>query len=111
MVNLISNAIKFTEAGSVEVRVSESPLHLILSVQDTGIGIAESDIEHIFEEFRQIDQTTTRKHGGTGLGLAITKSLVNIMQGKITVESKLGQGSTFRVELPRYVSEQRQPRP
>jgi PAS domain S-box-containing protein len=105
LVNLLSNAIKFTEAGSVEVRVLESPTQLVLSVKDNGIGIAEADIEHIFEEFRQIDQTTTRKHGGTGLGLAITKSLVHMMQGKITVESKLAQGSTFRVELPRYIRE------
>jgi signal transduction histidine kinase len=104
LINLLSNAIKFTETGSVEVRVSEiSPIQLVISVKDTGIGIAESDLEHIFEEFRQVDQGTTRKHGGTGLGLAITKSLVHMMQGKITVESKLGQGSTFRVELPRQV--------
>jgi len=73
LVNLLSNAIKFTEAGSVEVRVPNTLQQLVLSVKDNGIGIAE-DIEHIFEEFRQIDQTTTRKHGGTGLGLAITKS-------------------------------------
>ena len=102
LVNLISNAIKFTETGSVEVRVSElSPMQLVLTVKDTGIGIAESDIEQIFEEFRQVDQTITRKHGGTGLGLAITKSLVHMMKGTITVESKPGQGSTFRVELTR----------
>jgi signal transduction histidine kinase len=106
LVNLLSNAIKFTENGSVEVRVGElSPMQLAINVKDNGIGIAESDLEHIFEEFRQIDQTTTRKHSGTGLGLAITKSLVRMMQGKITVESKLGQGSTFRVELPRHVIE------
>lgn len=105
LVNLLSNAIKFTETGSIEVRVREfSPMQLFLSVKDTGIGIAEAEIEHIFEEFRQVDQTTTRKHGGTGLGLAITKSLVNMMQGNITVESKLGQGSTFCVELPRQVT-------
>jgi len=104
LVNLISNAIKFTETGSVEVRVSElSSNRVLLSVKDTGIGIAEAELEHIFEEFRQVDQTTTRKHGGTGLGLAITKSLVNMMQGIITVESKLGQGSTFCVQLPRQV--------
>ncbi|HEY9779630.1 MAG TPA: ATP-binding protein [Leptolyngbyaceae cyanobacterium] len=103
LVNLLSNAIKFTQTGSVEVRIRESPVQLFLSVKDTGIGIAESELEHIFEEFRQVDQTTTRQHGGTGLGLAITKSLVNMMQGNITVESKLGQGSTFCVELPRQV--------
>ncbi len=105
LINLLSNAIKFTETGSVEVRVSESPTQLFFSIKDTGIGIAESELEHIFEEFRQVDQTTTRRHGGTGLGLAITKSLVNMMQGKITVESKLGEGSTFCVELPRHVRE------
>ena len=104
LVNLLSNAIKFTESGSVEVRVSEpSPAYLMLRIKDSGVGISESDIDHIFEEFRQIDQTTTRKHGGTGLGLAITKSLVQMMKGKIKVESKPGQGSTFDVELPRQV--------
>jgi len=72
---------------------------LILSVKDNGIGIAESDMEHIFEEFRQIDQTTTQSMVVL-VWFAITKSLVNMMQGKITVESKLGQGSTFHVELP-----------
>jgi PAS domain S-box-containing protein len=103
VINLLSNAIKFTESGSVEVRISERAMQLFLSIKDTGIGIAKSELEHIFEEFRQVDQTTTRKHGGTGLGLAITQSLVNMMQGKITVESKLGAGSTFCVELPREV--------
>jgi signal transduction histidine kinase len=90
----------------MEVTLSESPMQVVISVKDTGIGIAESDLEHIFEEFRQVDQTTTRKHGGTGLGLAITKSLVHIMKGTIKAESKLGHGSTFRVQLPRYVGEQ-----
>lgn len=105
LVNLLSNAIKFTETGSVEVTINESPIQVTISVADTGIGIAESDLTHIFEEFRQVDQTTTRKHSGTGLGLAITKSLVHIMKGKITVESKLGQGSAFYVQLPRHVKE------
>jgi len=76
-------------------------------VRDTGIGIAQSDLQHIFEEFRQVDQSTTRKHGGTGLGLAITDWLVQMMNGSITVESVVGQGSTFRVELPRQVNPQR----
>jgi PAS domain S-box-containing protein len=107
LVNLLSNAIKFTETGSVEISVCESePMQLLLSVKDTGIGIAEADLPNIFEEFRQIDQTTTRKHGGTGLGLAITKSLVQMMQGTISVESKLGQGSTFKINLPRQVTSQ-----
>jgi len=103
--NPISNAIKFTEFGGVEVTVRESSMQIAISVRDTGIGIAESDISHIFEEFRQVDQTTTRRYPGTGLGLAITKSLVQMMQGTITVESKLGHGSTFRIILPRRVQE------
>ncbi|MBE9189898.1 PAS domain S-box protein [Gloeocapsopsis crepidinum LEGE 06123] len=107
LVNLLSNAIKFTETGSVEISVCEpEPMQLLLSVKDTGIGIAEADLPNIFEEFRQIDQTTTRKHGGTGLGLAITKSLVQMMQGTISVDSKLGQGSNFQINLPRQVTSQ-----
>ncbi|OWY65111.1 histidine kinase [cyanobacterium TDX16] len=105
LVNLLSNAIKFTESGCIEIKTCElSNTQFMLSVKDTGIGIAASEIEHIFEEFRQVDQTTTRKHGGTGLGLAITKSLVHMMQGKISVESQLGKGSTFNVELPKTVT-------
>lgn len=104
LVNLLSNAIKFTETGSVEVELREiSPDRFLLTVKDTGIGIAEKELEHIFEEFRQVDQTLTKKYAGTGLGLAITKSLVELMHGTITVESKLGQGSTFRIELPKTV--------
>jgi PAS domain S-box-containing protein len=104
LVNLLSNAIKFTENGSVEVEVKEiSPDQLAISVKDTGIGIAEDNLKHIFEEFRQLDQTTTRKYSGTGLGLAITKSLVQLMQGSITVESNLGQGSTFCLVFPRHL--------
>ena len=105
LVNLLSNAIKFTESGYIEIKVSEFlGTQFTISIKDTGIGIAASEIEHIFEEFRQVDQTTTRKHGGTGLGLAITKSLVQMMQGKISVDSELGQGSTFCIELPKTVN-------
>jgi len=104
LVNLLSNAIKFTEVGSVQVEVREISLdRLLLTVKDTGIGIASENLEHIFEEFRQVDQSLTKKYPGTGLGLAITKSLVQLMQGRITVESQLNQGTTFHVELPRKV--------
>ena len=103
-VNLLSNAIKFTEQGKVQVEVKEiASERLVIIVKDTGIGIAPDDLEHIFEEFRQLDQTTTRKYSGTGLGLAITESLVQLMHGKITVESEVGKGSTFLIELPRQV--------
>ncbi|PSB33212.1 PAS domain S-box protein [Chlorogloea sp. CCALA 695] len=107
LVNLLSNAIKFTDLGNVEISLSETATNeILIGVQDTGVGIAESDLEHIFEEFRQVDQTTTRQYGGTGLGLAIIKSLVDMMQGSITVESTLGQGSTFYVCLPRQIEMQ-----
>jgi PAS domain S-box-containing protein len=102
LVNLLSNAIKFTEKGHVCVEVCEAGNDRIrLIVQDTGIGIAQADLEHIFEEFRQIDQTLSKKYSGTGLGLAITDWLVQMMQGSISVESQLGQGSTFSIEIPR----------
>jgi PAS domain S-box-containing protein len=107
LVNLLSNAVKFTDTGSVEVEVWELPADKIaIAVKDTGIGIAAVDIQHIFEEFRQLNQTLTRQHSGTGLGLAITDRLVRMMQGNISVESQLGQGSTFCVQLPRRVRHQ-----
>lgn len=104
LINLISNAIKFTGDGKVEVVVEElGEERIAIAIKDTGIGIAQADIEHIFAEFRQANQTITRQHGGTGLGLAISDRLVRLMQGKIGVESKLGEGSTFTVEIPRRV--------
>ena len=104
LVNLLSNAIKFTEVGSVKVSAEAiNPETIVLTVQDTGIGIAEADLGRIFEEFHQVDQTLSKKFAGTGLGLTITDLLVRLMNGKITVTSELGQGSTFRVELPRQV--------
>jgi signal transduction histidine kinase len=103
LVNLISNAIKFTDCGEVSVKVKElAPERLEISIEDTGCGIAEENLQEIFEAFRQVDQSVTRKHYGTGLGLAITDSLVKMMQGKIAVESQVGKGSVFRVELPRH---------
>ncbi|MBD2513469.1 hypothetical protein H6G93_00310 [Nostoc sp. FACHB-973] len=104
LVKLLLNAIKFTESGSVEIKVWEiSSDRIAIAVKDTGIGIAESDLAYIFEQFRQVDQTTTRKYGGIGLGLAITKSLVEIMQGTISVTSKIGEGSNFCIELPKQI--------
>jgi signal transduction histidine kinase/DNA-binding response OmpR family regulator len=104
IVNLLSNAIKFTDVGTVQLEVREVDAdRLAITVQDTGIGIATSEIPRIFEEFRQIDQTLTRRHAGTGLGLAITRWLVQMMGGTITVTSELGSGSTFRIDLPRAI--------
>jgi len=105
LINLLSNAIKFTESGSIWVEVEELPGNRVaIAVKDTGIGIAAKDFKHIFEAFRQVDQSITRRYPGTGLGLAIIDSLVQMMNGKIYLESELGVGSIFTIELPRQVS-------
>lgn len=104
IVNLLSNAIKFTDQGHVDLEVREvSRDRIVILVSDTGIGITDVEIARIFEEFRQVDQSRTRRHAGTGLGLAITRWLVQLMGGQISVKSQLGKGSTFRVDLPRVI--------
>ncbi|WP_414545852.1 ATP-binding protein [Nostoc sp. CCY0012] len=104
LVNLLSNAIKFTESGCIWVEIEEVAKNRVaLVVRDTGIGIAPKDFPYIFEAFRQVDQSITRKYAGTGLGLAIIDSLVRMMGGKIILESQLGSGSMFRIEIPRQV--------
>lgn len=104
LVNLLSNGIKFTEKGCVSLEIGELPNdRVVIIVQDTGIGINLTDQPHIFKEFWQANQTINRPHNGAGLGLAITGSLVELMQGSITVESQPGKGTTFRVELPRRI--------
>jgi len=105
LLNLAGNAIKFTEAGEVEIRAAAANGQFLLSVRDTGPGIADADQERIFGEFQQIDNTNTRNKGGTGLGLAISKRMVEMQGGTISVESVLGQGSIFRVVLPVHVDE------
>jgi len=102
--NLISNAIKFTEKGSVTVTVSRHGRDAwTLMVEDTGIGIASHALEYIFDEFRQVDNSTSRQFGGTGLGLAIVRNLALMMGGTVRVTSTVGKGSTFTVQLPLVV--------
>jgi len=105
LLNLVGNAIKFTDHGEVEIRAKAEKGRFALSVRDTGPGIADADQDLIFGEFQQIDSSNTRKRGGTGLGLAISKRMVEMQGGTISVESALGQGSTFRVVLPVHVEE------
>jgi signal transduction histidine kinase/CheY-like chemotaxis protein len=101
LINLLSNAAKFTEQGCITVALrAEATDQLELSVRDTGIGIAPEAQALVFEEFRQADGSTTRKYGGTGLGLSITRKLTELLGGTIRLESEVGQGSTFIVTLP-----------
>lgn len=105
LINLLSNAIKFTEYGGIRVEVKDIPQNLLaITIQDTGIGISPQDFQHIFEAFRQADQGISRKYPGTGLGLAIIDSLVQMMGGQIFLESQLGVGSVFQIELPRQIA-------
>ena len=105
LLNLIGNALKFTEVGTVELRVAcgsteTGRLLLEIEVEDTGIGISHEAQQRLFSRFEQADVTTTRKYGGTGLGLTITRALVEGMAGEITLRSAPGVGSTFRVAVP-----------
>jgi signal transduction histidine kinase len=100
LMNLLSNAIKFTERGTVAVSARREGEAIALDVRDTGIGIPEDQLAHIFEQFTQVDSGTTRKYGGTGLGLAICRQLTRLLGGDVTVSSTLGTGSTFTVTLP-----------
>jgi PAS domain S-box-containing protein len=100
LLNLVDNAIKYTHEGSIKVGVKVSGNKAIISVRDTGLGMAEEDIPHLFQKFYRVDNTSTREVGGTGLGLYICRQMIEQMHGRIWVESKLGVGSTFFVELP-----------
>jgi len=110
LVNLVSNAVKFTEAGEVFIRAEVTGFDAAqrpcvrLEVKDTGIGIPTDRLDRLFRSFTQIDVTTTRKYGGTGLGLAICKQLVELMEGQIGCDSKPGLGSTFYFQVPLAVS-------
>ncbi|TGM55954.1 response regulator [Leptospira biflexa] len=102
LINLIGNAMKFTEIGKiyVDASLSNDQKSLCLTVEDTGIGIPNEKLNSIFESFTQVDSSTTRRYGGTGLGLTITKKLILMMNGEISVQSQLGKGSKFILNIP-----------
>jgi two-component system sensor histidine kinase BarA len=102
--NLLSNAIKFTpEGGRVLLKAEADPLHVVLTVNDTGVGIAPEEQELVFERFRQAGNPLTREHAGTGLGLSIVRELSKLLGGEVTLRSELGRGSTFTVRLPQQL--------
>ena len=108
LLNLLSNACKFTERGTIWLQVDRETVDsrdwITFRVRDTGIGMAPEHMEKLFQEFVQADTSTTRKYGGTGLGLAITRRFSRMLGGDVVVESTLGQGSTFTLGLPRHAS-------
>ena len=106
LINLVGNAIKFTDAGEVVIKAAATDGSFHLSVRDTGPGISAADQAKLFQEFQQADNAITRKKGGTGLGLAISKRIIEMHGGKIWVESQVGQGSTFSFTLPVRVERQ-----
>jgi signal transduction histidine kinase/CheY-like chemotaxis protein/HAMP domain-containing protein len=107
--NLISNACKFTENGTVGITVTQAENETIkIDVSDTGIGMSPEQLERLFSDFSQADSSTTRKYGGTGLGLAISQRFCRMMGGDVTVESTPGEGSVFRVSLPREIPAEQQ---
>jgi signal transduction histidine kinase len=108
LLNLVGNAIKFTDKGSVDICARVVGDSFEIAVKDTGPGIAPEDQKKIFEEFQQVDSSSTRQKGGTGLGLAISKRIVEMHGGRLEVESVVGEGSTFRIVIPVQTKEERE---
>jgi signal transduction histidine kinase len=109
LINLVGNAIKFTDTGEVAIKAEANNGSFHVSVRDTGPGISAADQAKLFQEFQQADNAITRKKGGTGLGLAISKRIIEMHGGRIWVESQPGQGSTFAFRLPVIVERQVEP--
>ena len=108
IVNLLSNAAKFTEKGEINIKVRENNGMISFSVKDSGIGIEKKNFNLVFEEFQQVDNSSTRKYKGTGLGLPIARKLARLLGGDLTVDSEYGKGSTFTLTIPPSVPQQPQ---
>ena len=100
LLNLLDNAVKFTNRGEIRIAACQQNGSFKLVVSDTGIGIPKEELDKIFEEFHRGDLSSTKNYRGTGLGLAIVKKFVNLLGGEVAVESKVGKGSVFTVMLP-----------
>ena len=100
ILNLLDNALKFTERGEIKIAASQQNGSFKLAVSDTGIGIPKEELNKIFEEFHRGDSSSTKNYRGTGLGLAIVKQFANLLGGEVAVESEVGKGSVFTVTLP-----------
>src|SRR5262249_27978269 len=107
LLNLVGNAIKFTDAWEVRIAANVNNGRFLVAVADTGPGIPAAEQARVFHEFHQVDSSNTKKKGGTGLGLAIAKRIVELHSGRIWVESEPGKGSTFQVELPVSVEQRK----
>jgi len=109
LLNLTGNAIKFTDAGEVSIKVTAANGSYTVAIHDTGPGISAADQEKLFQQFQQADNAITKSKGGTGLGLAISKKIIELHGGSVSVQSSVGQGSTFAFTLPITVERQAMP--
>ncbi|HUR91350.1 MAG TPA: ATP-binding protein, partial [Gemmatimonadaceae bacterium] len=100
IVNLLTNAVKFTETGTVSVKAATNGESVEITVHDTGIGIASEHMDMVFDPFWQVEQKATRRAGGTGLGLTVTRRLARLLGGDVKVESNVGEGTTFTISIP-----------
>lgn len=108
MINLFDNAIKYTESGKITIGLTGNDQIVQIKIQDTGEGIPDTDIPHLFQKFYRVDNSATRTIGGTGLGLFICRKIIELYNGRIWVESTVGQGSTFYINLPRMSTQKAQ---
>jgi signal transduction histidine kinase len=104
LLNLLSNACKFTQGGTITLAVVREGSEVVFNIRDTGIGMTPEQLGKVFEAFAQAEASTTSKYGGTGLGLAITKRFSRLMGGDVRVTSSPGEGSSFTIRLPAHVS-------